>query len=66
MVQEKEEARRNAAQVAEEQKAVAKLKKQASVEKGTPALGRGVEWGGGGGGEERGRKGGVKQEMCTD
>lgn len=58
MVQEKEEERRSA-QKAEEQKAVGKLKKQASVEKGTPALGRGAGWEGKRRGRGRGEGGRV-------
>ena len=67
MVREKEEQRKSAQKEDEQrsvQTAVGKLKKQASVEKGTPALGRGAWWEGRGGvgkdgkGAERlGRKG---------
>ena len=52
MVREKEEQRKSAQKEDEQrsvQTAVGKLKKQASVEKGTPALGRGAGWEGKGG-----------------
>ena len=52
MVREKEEQRKSAQKEDEQrsvQTAVGKLKKQASVEKGTPALGRGAWWEGRGG-----------------
>ena len=69
MVREKEEQRKSAQKEDEQrsvQTAVGKLKKQASVEKGTPALGRGAWWerrggvgkdGKGAGGGGLGRKG---------
>ena len=67
MVKAKEEEKRSvqraeeerSAQRAEERKAVGKLKKQASMEKGTPALGRGRE---GEGPEGRGHRGGATGE----
>ena len=61
MVREKEEQRKSAQKEDEQrsvQTAVGKLKKQASVEKGTPALGRGAWWEGRGGVGRRGGMGG--------
>ena len=58
MVREKEEQRKSAQKEDEQrsvQTAVGKLKKQASVEKGTPALGRGAGWEGSGGAGKEGR-----------